>query len=123
MPADSVEVFERLLGNVGGQGDVWWCSSGCFGCLGGEKSVYLDVEIDRASERSSEADIIPSPAFERVRLMFCCRIDSFKCRVNDPSEGVVSRHCLARPGHAELVVAEAVGSRAPGARGEHARVR
>ncbi len=118
MSTDSVEAFERLLGDVGRQGDVVWCSGDCFGGVRSEKGINLDVEIDRASERSSEADIVPPPAFERVRLMFCCRIDSFKCRVNDPSEGVVSRHCLARPGHAELVVAEAVGSRAPGASGE-----
>ncbi len=102
----------------GRQGDVFRCSGGCVGGVSSEKGVDLDVIVDCAPERSSEADIIPPPAFERVRLMFSCGIDGFECRVNDPSEGVVSGYCLARPGHAELVVAEAVRSRAPRASGE-----
>lgn len=49
--------------------------------------------------------------------MLCCRIDSFECGMDDPSKRVVSRHCLARSVHAELVVAKAVGYRTPGASG------
>ncbi len=64
MPAHSVEVFERLLGNVGRQRDVGWCPSDCFSCVGSEEGVDLDVIVDCASERSSESDIVPPPAFE-----------------------------------------------------------
>jgi len=38
--------------------------------------------------------------------------------VDDPSQGVVPDHCLARSDSADLVVAKAIGSGAPGAGGE-----
>ncbi len=62
--ADSVEVSERLLDDVGGQRDVVRCSGGYFGRVSSEQGVYLDVIVDGASEGTFETSIIASPAFE-----------------------------------------------------------
>lgn len=38
--------------------------------------------------------------------------------MNDPCERVVPSHCMARPGYADLVVAQVIGLGAPRASGE-----
>ncbi len=63
-PANSVQVLQRLLGDVGGQGNVLRGPCGRAGGVGSKQGVCLDVIVDGASERTSETNVIASPAFK-----------------------------------------------------------
>ncbi len=66
-------------------------------------------------------NVVPSPAFKRVRFVLSGGVNNAKGRVEDPGDRIVPGNGAQRAESTELVVAELDGLSAPDARGARGR--